>query len=158
MIIDPARQIFTGQCGIAEILFDQCPLFHKALPLRLRAHQLQLFDIIQRISDLMRDPQCDQNIRRQIGIHVRMQIRTEFRITPDIRLDQGPGDVQLILFRLAHQSLGYGRNAGLHFDPAIRIYIGRLGPAQSENVELSVVGIVIARDRPPDDLQPLIIS
>ncbi len=126
--------------------------------LRLRRGdlQLQLLDIVQRIAQLVDDAQGNQRVRRQVAVHMGMQVGMEFALRADIRLDDRlllPGAVVL---GLAHQGFGDCGNGGLHLHPAVRVDVGHLGIAQAEDVHPPVFPVKVAGDLPADHQQSLL--
>ena len=150
IVVDPPRHILAGQAAVTVLLCRDLPPPSQLLLLLPAASKPQFFYIIERIPDLMADPQCDQNIRMQIGVHVGVQVRAEFVLTPDICLDDRPLLVQPVVLGLAHQRLGNGRDLRLHLHSSVRIDVGHLGIPQPENVDQPVVAVDIARHRSPD--------
>ena len=105
IVIDFPVQVLAGK---RRILIPLCRLFSQPgelFRLLFGRNQSQLPDIVERIPDLMINSQRNQQIRGQIGIHMGVQIRPELALPENVCLDDGFGDVQLIILRLAHQRL-----------------------------------------------------
>ena len=158
IVIDPAGQIFALQRRIREPLRGNSPSPGQDVFLGRGASQLQLPDIVKGITDLMVDPQGNQNIRIQVGVHMRMQVRAELIIPGDISLDQGLPGAQAVFFGLAHQGLGDGRYGSLAFNGPVRINICHLGVPQPEYIDRPVTVIYIAGDLPLYDLETILIE
>ena len=155
VVVDLSGQIFSLQRGVGILLFHRFPLLCKPVLLPLGEGEPQLFDVVQRVADLVNDAQGDERVRGQVGIHVGMQIRAEFRLLQHVGLDDGPLGVQLVVLGLGHERLGNSGDRRLHLHPPIRIDIGDLGIAQPEDVKLSVVLVYVGGHLAPDDLQPV---
>ena len=106
----------------------------------------------------MMNAQSNQNVRIQVGVHMRMQVRAELIIPGDIGLDQGLPGTQAVFFGLAHQGLGDGRYGGLAFNGPIRINICHLGIPQPEYIDRPVTVVYIAGDLPLYDLETIFIE
>ena len=105
----------------------------------------------------MINPQRNQQVRGQIGIHVGVQVRPELALPENVGLDDGFGDVQLIILRLAHQRLREGGDGRFHLDAPVRIDIGHLCPAEAENIDLFVVCRDVARHPSADHQQTVVV-
>ena len=84
-----------------------------------------------------------------------MEVRAEFALSADIRLDQRLADVQPVVLGLAHEGLGNGRHRGLALDGAVRIDVGHLCVPHAEDVHRPVGAVHIAGDAALDDLEAL---
>ena len=158
IVVDAAFEIFPGQRRIVQRLSGRRPRPLQLRLLRLAAAQPQLFDVVQRIADLVADAERDQHIRLEVAAHVGVQIGAELAVAENIGLDDGFRHAQAVVLGLAHQSLGDGRDAGLHFHAAVREDVGDLGVAHAEDVELPVVAVDVAGHAAADDLQSLVVK
>ena len=112
-VVDTALPMLPGQREIAQLQRRLLPGSFEVGMLLRGAAQAQLFDVVVGIADLVHDAQGDQQLRRQIAVHVGVQIRAEFALAADIGLDQGLLHAQAIVLGLAHQGFGDGRNRRL---------------------------------------------
>ena len=119
--------------------------------------QSQLLNIIIGIADLVHHAQCNQKLRRQIAVHMSMQICMELALAADISLYKGLFDTQAIVFRLTHQGFGYGRDGGLELDAPIGKDVCNLRPAQAQNIHTTIVPVKIAGDFSRDHEQTTFI-
>ena len=104
------------------------------------------------------DAQRDQDVRIQVGVHVRVQVGPEFIFPGDIGLDQRLPGAQPVLPGLAHQRLGDGGNGGLALARPVRIDVGDLGVAKPQGIDGPVGSVDIAGHLSPDDLEPVFVE
>ena len=105
----------------------------------------------------MHDSKCNQNIRREIAVHMGMKIRAEFHIPQNIGLEYGLRSIQAIILGLAHQGFGNRRDRGLHLDPPVGIYIRHLGVCKTQNIDFLIACIDVAGNLPANHLKTLFI-
>ena len=105
----------------------------------------------------MNNTQSNQNIGREIPVHVCMQIGVELAVAADIGFDNGFLNPEAIVLRLAHQRLGDGRNGGFQLNGSVRVDICNFRVAQPENIHPAVITVIIAGDLIPDDFEPVFI-
>ena len=103
--------------------------------------QLQLFNIIERVPDLVHNSERNQYIRPQICIHVGMQIRAELAFIKNKRLNDRFFNIQTVILCLAHKRFGDCRNRRFHLNRAVRKNIGYFRVAEAENIDLPVVNM-----------------
>ena len=105
----------------------------------------------------MHDSKCNQNIRREIAVHMGMKIRAEFHVPQDISLKYGLRSIQTIILGLAHQGFGNRRDRSLHLDPPVGVDIRHLGVCEAQNIDLLIACIDVAGNLPANHLQTLFI-
>ena len=93
----------------------------------------------------MIDAERDQNVRREVAVHVRVQIGAELELARNIGLENGLCHREAVVRRLAHQRLRDGRDRGLHFHAPVRVDVRDLRVAEPENEHLLVISVDIAR-------------
>ena len=156
-VVDTALPTLPGQRDIAQL---QRRLFSGSLkPLKLfrGAAQAQLLDVVVGIADLVHDAQGDQQLRRQVAVHVGVQIRMEFALAADIGLDKRLLHAQTVILGLAHQGFGDGGNRRLELHIPVGENVGDLRAAQAQNVHAAVAPIIVAGYLAPDDKQAVLV-
>ena len=141
VVVDPPGQIFPPQGRIREALSGHSPPPGQDFFLLRCAAQLQFAYVVEGITDLVVDAQGDQDVGIQIRVHVGVEVCAEFIVPWNICLDQCVPGTQVIIFGLAHQGLGDGRNGGLPLYGSVGINIGDFGVAQPQDID-SPVGVV----------------
>ena len=158
VVVDPAGQVLALEGRIRKgLLCNASPLLQQGL-LGTGASELQLFDVIEGIADLVEDPQGDQDIRVQVGVHVGVEVRSELIVPGNVGLDQGLPGPQTVVLGLAHQGLGDGRDGGLALYGPVGIDVGHLGVPQPEDVDGTVGVVDIAGDSAPDHLEAVFVE
>ena len=88
IVIDLSLKILSRKLGIPIHLRNCCPLLIYFLPLPVSQTKTQLFNIIIRIPQLVRDTESNQDIGGQIRAAMGVEIRVKFHFRADIGLDQ----------------------------------------------------------------------
>ena len=157
IVIDFAVEIFSGQRAVTELLLCLLTLQHQGLHLFPGKPQIQLADIVQRVADLIHNPQGNQDIRRQNRIQMRMKIGAELAFGKDECFDNRLPLISRVILGLRHQCLGNRRNRSLHLDRSVGIHISHLGIGEAEHIHEAIVGIIVARHSAVDDQKVVLI-
>ena len=88
IVINFSLKILSLKLGITIHLCDFCALLVNFLPLPVSQTKTQLFNIIIRIPQLVRDTEGNQDIGGQIRAAMGVEIRVKFHFRADIGLDQ----------------------------------------------------------------------
>ena len=150
IVIDLTVFIFARQRTAAGDEFLLC--IHAQYPQHLllfRAKaQLQLADVVERIADLMHNPERNQLVRRKSRIHMRMKIGTELAFRRNTGAYNGFRKRQLIVPRLRHQGFGNGRYLYIEMNVTIALDPGRLPVSERKQVKQTAVAIIVSRHNP----------
>ena len=157
MVVNPAVPVFSGQAGFSQFLFRRGPPLLQFCRLGQVAPQSQFFDVVIGITQLAHNAQGNQRVRRQVAVHMRMQVRAELALAADIGFHDRLGHAQLVFPCLAHQGLGNGGNRSLQLHPSVREDVGDLRVSQPQDVHLPVVPVVVTGNLVPDHLQAMVI-
>ena len=156
VVVDLAREVLAAQPAVREPDCDSLALLCKALLLLRGTAQAQLFDVVERIADLMEHAQRDQQIGVEVRVHVGVQVGAELVFAPYVGLDERFAHVKAVVLRLTHQRFGYRRNVCLAFDRPVGIDVRDLGVGKAQDVDLAVALVHIARHLSADDLQAVL--
>ena len=151
-------EILARQRGIGKLTGHLFALRADLLFLTVRENESEFAHVVERIADLMCDAERDQDVRRQVAVHMRVQVAAEFVLTADIGLEDGFLHAVAVVFGLAHQRLGDGGNGRLALDPPIGKNIGDLCSAEAQDPHIPVVAIDVRRDLAADHLQALVVD
>ena len=102
VVIDLADLIFSFEGRVSELRLDRLTLRSEGALLRLGQLQPEFFDVIERVADLVMDPQCNEKVRTQIRVHMGMQVRVEFIIVQNVGFNNGLLKIQPVILGLAH--------------------------------------------------------
>ena len=149
--------MLAGQASLPQPLFRFSPALLQFRRLGRITPQSQLLDIVIGIPQLAHNAQGNQCVRRQVAVHVRMQVRMELAFTADIGFHNRLGYTQLVVPGLAHQGFGDGWNRSLHLHPAVRENIGNLRVPQPQDIHFPVVPVIVAGNLIPDHLQAPVV-
>ena len=138
------------------MLGDRLPLLGEHGALRVGAAQPELFDIVERIADLVEDAQRDQQIRVEVRVHVGVQVGAEFRLAADVGLDQRLARVEAVVLRLAHERFRDGGDVRLALDRAVGVDVRDLGIGEPQDIDLAVALVDVAGHFSLDDFQPVL--
>ena len=135
MVINATVTVFSGQAFQIKSRNDRLSLLLDELLLLRRQFQTKLFDIIQRITDLVLDRQRDQNVCAQVRVSVRVQICGQLDMFRNVGFHHGLTERIFIIFCLTHQRLCDRRDHRIDFDLSVRINVGQFCSVQSENID-----------------------
>ena len=110
MVVNPPVPVLAGQAGFSQLFLCFSPALFQLRLLGRITLQSQFFDVVIGIAQLPHDAQGNQRVRRQVAVHVRMQVRMELALAADIGFHDRLGHPEPVVPGLAHQGFGNGRN------------------------------------------------
>ena len=158
IVIDPPDLVLSLQGRILKAFRCLLPLLFQPDLLGRARNEPELFYIVQRVADLMTDAQRHEDIRIQVRIHMRMQIRPELMLPPDVGLHESFAKIQMIVLCLTHERLGNRRHIGLSLDLSVRIDIRHLRIIQTEDINFPVVPVYIAGNLAANDFETALVK